>query len=155
MLYNYLYYCQCKSSGSRSRKQRLTAVGTSYADHVTPLYPQKLALTSPTGGGRSVGIVRSRTKATEFSLVSVKIYEVILMVTVNIIQTSSVLLIFVFFFLQEVAETTGKPRKMTIHLNTSHGSVRIFGKLRFRLVIKCALCHINKRPVMSTVPVAL
>jgi hypothetical protein len=39
---------------------------------VTPLYPQKLALTSPTGGGRSVGIVRSRTKATEFSLVLVR-----------------------------------------------------------------------------------
>ena len=36
------------------------------ADHVTPLYPQKLALTSPTRGGRSVGIVRSRTKAAEF-----------------------------------------------------------------------------------------
>ena len=35
---------------------------------MTLLYPQKLALTSPTGGGRSVGIVRSRTKATEFSL---------------------------------------------------------------------------------------
>jgi hypothetical protein len=32
------------------------------------LYPQKLALTSPTSGGRSVGIVRSRTKATEFGL---------------------------------------------------------------------------------------
>ena len=43
------------------------AVGIRCADHVTPLYPQKLALTSPTGGGRSVGIVRSRTKATEFS----------------------------------------------------------------------------------------
>jgi hypothetical protein len=28
-----------------------------------------LALTSPTGGGRSVGIVRSQTKATEFSIV--------------------------------------------------------------------------------------
>ena len=28
-------------------------------------YPQKLALTSPTGGGRSVGIVRSRPKATD------------------------------------------------------------------------------------------
>jgi len=57
-----------KSSGSRSRKQRLTAVGTRCADHVTPLYLQKLALTSPTGGGRSVGIVRVRTKATEFVL---------------------------------------------------------------------------------------
>ena len=44
----------------------LTAVGTRCADHETPLYPQKLALTSPTSGGRSVGIVRSRTKATEF-----------------------------------------------------------------------------------------
>jgi len=41
-------------------------VGTRCADHVTPLYPQKLALTSPTGGGRSVGIVRVRAKATEF-----------------------------------------------------------------------------------------
>jgi hypothetical protein len=50
-------------------QKRLTAVGTRCVDHVTPLYPQKLALTSPTGGGRSVGIVRSPTKATEFSLV--------------------------------------------------------------------------------------
>jgi hypothetical protein len=29
------------------------------------LYPEKLALTSPTSGGRSVGIVRSRTQTTE------------------------------------------------------------------------------------------
>jgi len=42
-------------------------VGTRCADHVTPLYPQKLALTSSTGGGRSVGIVRVRTKATELT----------------------------------------------------------------------------------------
>jgi hypothetical protein len=42
-------------------------VGIRCADHVTPLYPQKLALTSPTGGGRSVGIVHSRTKVTQFS----------------------------------------------------------------------------------------
>ena len=49
---------------------------TRCADHVTPLYPQKLALTSPTGGGRSVGIVRVRTKATEFSFFSVCIYYV-------------------------------------------------------------------------------
>ena len=43
-------------------------MGIRCADHATPLYPQKLALTSPTGGGRSVGIVRSRTKATGLSL---------------------------------------------------------------------------------------
>jgi len=43
---------------------------------VTPLYPQKLALTSPTGGGRSVGIVRVRTKATEFS-VSLSVYALV------------------------------------------------------------------------------
>jgi hypothetical protein len=30
------------------------------------IYPQKLALTSLTSGGRSIGIVRSRTQATEF-----------------------------------------------------------------------------------------
>jgi hypothetical protein len=36
---------------------------------------QKLALTSSTGGGRSVGIVRSRTQATEFSLCRVELYE--------------------------------------------------------------------------------
>ena len=41
-------------------------MGIRCVDHVTPLYPQKLALTSPTGGGRSVDIVRSRTKATDF-----------------------------------------------------------------------------------------
>jgi hypothetical protein len=31
------------------------------------VYPQKLALTSPTSGVRLVGIVRSRTQTTEFS----------------------------------------------------------------------------------------
>jgi hypothetical protein len=49
---------------------------TRCADHVTPLYPQKLALTSPTGGGRSVGIVRSRTKVTEESTKSVFVIQV-------------------------------------------------------------------------------
>jgi hypothetical protein len=45
-------------------KTENTAVGIRHADHVT-LYPQKLAITSPTSGGRSVGIVRSRTQTTE------------------------------------------------------------------------------------------
>jgi len=56
-------------------------VGTRCADHVTPLYPQKLALISPTGGGRSVGIVRVRTRATEF-LVLNNMYAVIFVTTI-------------------------------------------------------------------------
>jgi hypothetical protein len=43
----------------RSRKPRLTAMGICCADYAT--------LTSPTSGGRSVGIVRSPTEDTEFS----------------------------------------------------------------------------------------
>jgi hypothetical protein len=52
-----------KSSGSGSRKPRIRP-WRSFA-LTTRHYPQKLALTSPTSGGRSVGIVRLPTKATE------------------------------------------------------------------------------------------
>jgi hypothetical protein len=38
------------------------AVGIRCADHATPSIRKMLALTSPTGGGLSVGIVRLRTK---------------------------------------------------------------------------------------------
>jgi hypothetical protein len=54
-----------KSSRSGSRKSRLTAVGIRCADYVTPL-SENLALTLPIGSGRSVGIVRLNTKATEY-----------------------------------------------------------------------------------------
>jgi hypothetical protein len=49
-------------------KTEITAIGIRRADHATPLYPQKLALTSLTSAGRSVGTVRSRTQATELYL---------------------------------------------------------------------------------------
>jgi hypothetical protein len=42
------------------------------------LYPQKSALTSPTSGGRSVGIVLSRTHAMEFLEILVAIIIVLL-----------------------------------------------------------------------------
>jgi hypothetical protein len=45
------------------------------------LYPVKLALTSPTSGGRSVGIVRLLTKAMElllFSYLGVKVMKLII-----------------------------------------------------------------------------
>jgi hypothetical protein len=51
-----------KSSGCGLESQEY---GLRDADHVA-LYPQKLSLTSPTSGGRPVGIVRSRTQTTEF-----------------------------------------------------------------------------------------
>jgi hypothetical protein len=53
-----------------SRKPRLTVVGSVALTTRHPL-PQKLALTSLTCGGRSVGIVRLRTKATEHTSVAV------------------------------------------------------------------------------------
>jgi hypothetical protein len=51
-----------------ANKTEITAVGIRRADHATPFYPQKLELNSPTSGGRSAGIVRWLTKATELSL---------------------------------------------------------------------------------------
>jgi hypothetical protein len=47
----------------RSRKPRWTAVGDSLHWPLDTFYPRKLALTSPTSGGRSVGIVLLRTKS--------------------------------------------------------------------------------------------
>jgi hypothetical protein len=46
-------------------KTEITSVETFCADHATPLYLQKLALTPPKSGDRSFGTVRSRTKVTE------------------------------------------------------------------------------------------
>jgi hypothetical protein len=47
-------------------KAENSAVGIRYADHVAPSIRKKLALTSLTSGGRSVGIGRLLTKAMEF-----------------------------------------------------------------------------------------
>jgi hypothetical protein len=57
-------------------------VGIRCADNVTPLYPQKLAVTSPTGGGRSVGVVLSRTKATEFIFIFYVLFFAVLTISV-------------------------------------------------------------------------
>jgi hypothetical protein len=44
------------------KKTELTTGGIRCADYATPSIRKKLALTSPTSGGLSVGIVRLRTK---------------------------------------------------------------------------------------------
>jgi hypothetical protein len=57
-----------KSSGS-GLENREYGYGDSSCSPRGILYPQKLEITSLTRGGLSVGIVGSRTRATEFSLV--------------------------------------------------------------------------------------
>jgi hypothetical protein len=51
-----------KSSGT-GKEQRINGRGDPSRWPRDTLYPQKLALTSPTSDGRSVGIVRLRTKS--------------------------------------------------------------------------------------------
>jgi hypothetical protein len=58
-----------RKSSCSALENEITAMGIRRAGHVAHTNPQKLGLTSPTSGSRSVGIVTSRTKATEFSLV--------------------------------------------------------------------------------------
>jgi hypothetical protein len=55
-----------RKSSASGLENGITAGGIRRADYAIPLYPQKLALTSLTSDGRSVGTVRSRAKATEF-----------------------------------------------------------------------------------------
>jgi hypothetical protein len=54
---------EIKNSGSDLENRDYCRKGSTHTDYATPLYPQKLALTSPTSSGLSVGIVRSRTQA--------------------------------------------------------------------------------------------
>jgi hypothetical protein len=57
-----------KSSGSGLENREYGRRDPSRWPHGITLYPQKLALTSSTSGGRSVGIVSSRTQTTEFAV---------------------------------------------------------------------------------------
>jgi hypothetical protein len=50
------------------------------------LYPQKLTLISPKSGGHSVGIVLTRTKATEFSFSLLLLLLVVVVVVVVVVE---------------------------------------------------------------------
>jgi hypothetical protein len=67
-----------KNSGSGVETKN-AAVRISRADYATLLYPQKLVLTSLASGGRSIGIVRSRSKATELLLLSLSLLLLLLL----------------------------------------------------------------------------
>jgi hypothetical protein len=55
-----------RKSSSSSLETRDYGLRMSSADYTTLLYPKNLTLTSRTSSGHSVGVVRSRTQATEF-----------------------------------------------------------------------------------------
>jgi hypothetical protein len=64
-----------KKLAASAKKTDITAVGIRHADYVTrSIHTKKLALTSPTSGGRSVSIVRWRAKAMELLLLLLLFY---------------------------------------------------------------------------------
>jgi hypothetical protein len=103
---------------------------------VTPLYPQKLALTSPTGGGRSVGIVRSRTKATEFFFIFVYNLKVFGLILNKYVTKSVMYLLFDYILLVSTVTTYFQinPNGSTC---TPHGADILF------YVIEYAACREN------------
>jgi hypothetical protein len=60
---------ESKSSGSGLESGDYGRRGSAELTTRQPLYPQKFAITSLTSGRRSVGVVRSRTKATELFII--------------------------------------------------------------------------------------
>jgi hypothetical protein len=62
-----------KNSGFGIERREYCRRGPSRSPRDT-LYPQKLVLNWPTSGGRSIGIVRSRTHAMEFVVVFIVSY---------------------------------------------------------------------------------
>jgi hypothetical protein len=62
-----LYRTECSNSKELIQSSRdVTVKQFAMNERRGTLYPQKLAITSPTSGGRSIGIVRSRTQTMEF-----------------------------------------------------------------------------------------
>jgi hypothetical protein len=68
IIYNELTWLTARDSGLENRDYGRR---DRRADHATPLYPLKLALTSSTSAGLLVGIVGSRNKVTESRHISI------------------------------------------------------------------------------------
>jgi hypothetical protein len=91
----------------RSRKLKLTSVVIRYADHATSSIRKKLTVTSPTSGGRSVGIVLFRTKPrTLFLFVCVLVRHIV------------IFMVFASFALPDVLVVTLNVARFGHHLET-------------------------------------
>jgi hypothetical protein len=64
-----------RKSSSFGLKIEIKGVGIRRADHMTPLYPQKMALTLPTTGSRSARVVSSQTEARELLLLFIYLFQ--------------------------------------------------------------------------------
>ena len=118
----------------------LTAVGIRCPDHVTPLYPQKLALTSPTGGGRSVGVVRSLTKVTDGWWWPVKRSEHV--VAINHIDTLLCRLLFTHQKLKQVNNSWTKyihTDRNQRHITQNRCKVPVQGNQHIKLIEICGI----------------
>jgi hypothetical protein len=71
-------------------KTENTAVGIRHADHIVPSIRKKLALTSLTSDGRSVGIIPSRTQVTEFSFSFIAIMSPVRVIPVSLCSEVSI-----------------------------------------------------------------
>jgi len=88
-----------------------------------------LALTSPTGGGRSVGMVRSRTKATEFSY-----YGLVLKVRSSIMTVSRGVVHSLYFIFNHISS----PALHWAKSAPSNWPVSFFGKFTKPVGVKSA-----------------
>jgi hypothetical protein len=73
-------------------KTEVMDTGIRHADYARFLYLQKLALTSPTSGGRSAGILCSRTQGKEFVLVPKMETMIFLNLHLNSVMLATILL---------------------------------------------------------------
>jgi hypothetical protein len=97
-----------KSSGSCLENREYSRMDPSRWPRGT-LYPQKLAITSPTSGGRSVGIFRSRSQATEFFFTRWRWLEASLPCRFTAWETALVIHWMIPWFGLNVAETGDNP----------------------------------------------
>jgi hypothetical protein len=85
-----------RKSGGSGLESREYGRGDPLCSPRNTIYPQKLALTSPTSGGRSVGIVRSRTKGHgicfflgQYKFITVRLCELALTISCACIEFQS------------------------------------------------------------------
>jgi hypothetical protein len=90
------------------------------------LYPYKLALTSPTSGGRSVGIVRSRDVASDYTLSCTESYIHILLSSTAVFQELLKLLMLKILWCVSLKVRKQKTKRWSFSSNRPWRSIRLW-----------------------------